>query len=104
MPVYDDSMADDLDSDLIGGELRDDLLRALTFVSTESGPDGSYIVNGDLPPEVAPPFIRAILRIEAELLLHDAEQVALGKGEPRTQEERRTDAFLALALRVTDRG
>jgi hypothetical protein len=95
-------MADGTDSDLIAGELRDDLLRALSYVETESGPDGSYIVNGDLPPEVAPPFIRAIMRIEAELLLHDALQVTVDRGEPRTPEERRADAFLALALRVTD--
>lgn len=95
-------MADGTDSDLIAGELRDDLLRALSYVETESGPDGSYIVNGDLPPEVAPPFIRAIMRIEAELLLHDALQVTIDHGEPRTPEERRADAFLALALRVTD--
>ncbi|MQY23741.1 MULTISPECIES: DUF222 domain-containing protein [Nocardia] len=95
-------MADDTDSDLIAGELRVDLLRALSYVETESGPDGSYIVNGDLPPEVAPPFIRAIMRIEAELLLHDARQVTVDRGEPRTPEERRADAFLALALRVTD--
>ncbi|MFI9510820.1 hypothetical protein [Nocardia sp. NPDC052566] len=96
-------MADTTDSDLVAGERRDDLLRALSYVSTESGPDGEYIVNGDLPPEVAPPFIRAIMRIEAELLLHDAEQVTVETGEPRSPDERRADAFVALALRVTDR-
>ncbi|ONM47586.1 DUF222 domain-containing protein [Nocardia donostiensis] len=95
-------MADDPDSDTVAGERRDDLLRALSYVSTESRDDGSYIVNGDLPPEVAPPFIRAIMRVEAELLLHDAEFVTIDEGEPRTPEERRADAFLALALRVTD--
>ncbi|MEV5648416.1 hypothetical protein AB0L57_09215 [Nocardia sp. NPDC052254] len=95
-------MAGGADSDLIAGEPRADLLRALSYVETEDGEDGSYIVNGDLPPEVAPPFIRAIMRIEAELLLHDAEQVTVERGEPRSPEERRTDAFVALALRVTD--
>ncbi|MEU7630470.1 hypothetical protein AB0B25_12290 [Nocardia sp. NPDC049190] len=96
-------MADDIDSDLIAGERRVDLLRALSYVSTESQPDGSYIVNGDLPPDVAPPFIRAIMRVEAELLLNDAELVTVEDGEPRTPEERRTDAFVALVLRVDDR-
>ncbi|AVH21871.1 DUF222 domain-containing protein [Nocardia cyriacigeorgica] len=96
-------MADDENSDLIAGERRDDLLRALSYVSTESLDDGSYIVNGDLPPEVAPPFIRAIMRVEAELLINDAELVTVDEGEPRSPEERRADAFLALALRVTDR-
>ncbi|MET9025126.1 hypothetical protein ABZW96_05820 [Nocardia sp. NPDC004168] len=96
-------MADETDSDLIAGERRADLLRALSYVSTESQPDGSYVVNGDLPPDVAPPFIRAIMRVEAELLLHDAELVTVEDGEPRTPEERRTDAFVALVLRVDDR-
>ncbi|MBF6218832.1 MULTISPECIES: hypothetical protein [Nocardia] len=96
-------MADEMDSDLIAGERRADLLRALSYVSTESQPDGSYVVNGDLPPDVAPPFIRAIMRVEAELLLHDAELVTVEEGEPRTPEERRTDAFVALVLRVDDR-
>ncbi|WP_054812310.1 hypothetical protein [Nocardia arizonensis] len=94
---------DELDSDLVAGERRVDLLRALSYVSTESGPDGEYIVNGDLPPEVAPPFIRAIMRVEAELLLHDAELVTVDNEEPRTPDERRTDAFVALVLRIDDR-
>lgn len=79
------------------------MLRALSYVSTESGPDGEYIVNGDLPPEVAPPFIRAVMRIEAELLLHDAELVTVDNEEPRTPEDRRTDALVALFLRIDDR-
>lgn len=94
---------DGADSDLVAGERRVDLLHALSFVSTESGPDGEYIVNGDLPPEVAPPFIRAIMRVEAELLLHDAELVTVDNEEPRTPDERRTDAFVALVLRIDDR-
>ena len=72
-------------------------------MSTDYGPDGEYIVNGDLPPEVAPPFIRAIMRVEAELLLHDAELVTVDNEEPRTPDERRTDAFVALVLRIDDR-
>ncbi|MBF6211231.1 hypothetical protein IU433_06735 [Nocardia puris] len=93
----------DTDSDLVAGESRADLLLALSYVSTEAGPDGEYIVNGNLPPEVAPPFIRAVMRVEAELLLHDAELVTVDNEEPRTPEERRTDAFVALVLRIDDR-
>ncbi|MEU2255636.1 hypothetical protein [Nocardia xishanensis] len=91
------------DSDLIAGESRDDLLRALSFVHTESGPDGEYILNGDLPPELVPTFVRAVMRIEAELLLHDAELVTVDNEEPRTPEQRRTDALVALLLRIDDR-
>jgi hypothetical protein len=96
-------MADDANSDLVAGERRADLERALSYVSTESQPDGGYIINGDLPPDVAPPFIRAIMRVEAELLLNDAELVTVEEGEPRSPEERRADAFVALVLRVDDR-
>ncbi|WP_067704379.1 hypothetical protein [Nocardia jejuensis] len=95
-------MAGDEGSDLVAGEPRADLVRALSYVSTEDTPDG-YIVNGDLPPDIAPAFIRAIMRIEAELLLNDAELVTVEHGEPRTPEERRTDALIALLLRVDDR-
>ncbi|MGV9612679.1 DUF222 domain-containing protein [Nocardia xishanensis] len=91
------------DSDLIAGESRADLVRAMSYVHTESGPDGEYILNGDLPPEVAPPFVRAVMRIEAELLLHDAELVTLDDEEPRTQEQRRADAFVALVMRLDNR-
>ncbi|MEV0249344.1 hypothetical protein AB0H76_22280 [Nocardia sp. NPDC050712] len=94
---------EETDSDLVAGERRSDLLTALSYVSTDYGPDGEYIVNGDLPPEVAPPFIRAIMRVEAELLLHDAELVTVDNEEPRTPDERRTDAFVALVLRIDDR-
>ncbi|MCU1643688.1 MAG: hypothetical protein JWN03_3963 [Nocardia sp.] len=96
-------MADDEGSDLVAGERRADLVRALSYVSTEEAPDGGFIVNGDLPPDVAPVFVRAIMRIEAELLLNDAELVTIDQGEPRTPEERRTDALIALLLRVDDR-
>ncbi|MGW4742996.1 hypothetical protein [Nocardia xishanensis] len=75
----------------------------MSYVHTESGPDGEYILNGDLPPEVAPPFVRAVMRIEAELLLHDAELVTLDDEEPRTQEQRRADAFVALVMRLDNR-
>ncbi|MEV6072813.1 hypothetical protein AB0L82_40250 [Nocardia sp. NPDC052001] len=96
-------MADEEISDLVAGEKRSDLVRALSYVSMEDAPDGGTIVNGDLPPDIAPAFVRAIMRIEAELLLNDAELVTIDQGEPRTPEERRTDALIALLLRVDDR-
>ncbi|NUS44805.1 MAG: DUF222 domain-containing protein [Mycobacteriaceae bacterium] len=93
----------DSSSDLVAGERREDLLRALSYITAEPTDDGGYAIDGNLPKDVAPPFIRALMRIEAELLLHDAEFVTIDDGEPRTPEERRTDAFMALALRATDR-
>ena len=96
-------VVDNTGSDRVGGELRSELLHALSFVTAEAKPDGGCAVNVDLPWDVAPPFLRALMRIEAELLLQDAELVAFGTGEPRTPAERRADALVALALRATDR-
>ncbi|HET6921436.1 MAG TPA: hypothetical protein VFI46_18530 [Jiangellaceae bacterium] len=47
-------------------------------------------------------LLRAIMRIEAELLLADANEVGSSAAEPRTPQQRRADAFVALALRVAD--
>jgi hypothetical protein len=40
------------------------------------------------------------MRIEAELLLHDADLFTSTSGETRTQSERRADAFTAMILRL----
>ncbi len=43
------------------------------------------------------------MRVEAELLLHDADKISVdGPGANRTPAQRRADAFLALVLRVGD--
>jgi hypothetical protein len=55
-----------------------------------------------LPQELAEPFTRALMRIEAELLLHDAYLLTATSGETRTQSERCADAFMAMILRLDD--
>lgn len=42
------------------------------------------------------------MRIEAELLLHDADRLTRTAADWRTPEQCRADAFVALALRVAD--
>jgi len=66
------------------------------------GPGGEGILSGQLPQELAEPFTRALMRIEAELLLHDADLFTARSGETRTQSERRADAFTAMILRLGD--
>lgn len=86
----------------VAGERLDDLARALAFLHPEHRSDGTFSVQATLGPDVAPPLLRALMRIEAELLLHDADVVTAGQGELRTPGQRRADALVALALRVQD--
>jgi hypothetical protein len=66
------------------------------------GLGGEGILSGQLPQELAEPFARALMRIEAELLLHDADLFTASSGEIRTQSERRADAFTAMILRLDE--
>lgn len=54
--------------------------------------------TASLEPELGDPLLRALLRIEKELLAQD---VAKGDPEVRTTEQRRADAFVVLAERLT---
>jgi hypothetical protein len=46
------------------------------------------------------PFERALMRIEAELLLADADSLGSVDDEERTVEQRRCDALIELLMRV----
>ncbi len=56
--------------------------------------------DGSLPCAEAAALLRAIMRIEAELLREDADALADWAQEQRTQEARRLDALLELAQRI----
>jgi hypothetical protein len=55
-----------------------------------------------LEPRLGEPLMRAVMRVEAELMCEDAGRVGSPNAEHRTYEQRAADAFVALALRVTD--
>ncbi|MGH8887855.1 MAG: hypothetical protein ACRDYX_22350 [Egibacteraceae bacterium] len=87
----------------VAGERVADLVRMLTQIQMDQpASDGSYRFHFDVKNEVWAPFLRALMRIEAELLLHDADLVNASQPEPRTPDQRRADALVALALRVQD--
>lgn len=87
----------------VAGERVDDLARLMTQIQPGSpSPDGSYRFHFQFKNEEWAPLVRALMRIEAELLLHDADLVHPSQLEPRTSDQRRADAFVALALRVQD--
>jgi|tagenome__1003787_1003787.scaffolds.fasta_scaffold20830206_3 hypothetical protein len=93
-------MAGDANTDRVGGEPRELLRRAIACITMTEGPAGEGILSGQLPQELAEPFARALMRIEAELLLQDADLFTTSGGEIRTESERRADAFTAMILRL----
>ena len=95
-------MAGDANTDRVGGERRELLRRAIACITMTKGPGGEGLLSGQLPQELAEPFTRALMRIEAELLLHDADLFTARSGETRTQSQRRADAFTPMILRLDD--
>jgi hypothetical protein len=95
-------MAGDANTDRVGGEPRELLRRAIACITMTEGPAGEGILSGQLPQVLAEPFARALMRIEAELLLQDADLLTASGGEIRTESERRADAFTAMILRLDD--
>ena len=86
----------------VAGEPVAALLAALAFIGAQSKFDkhGGMRVSALLTPDVALPFRRALMRVESELLLADADQLGEGSTDDRTSEQRCHDAFIALILRV----
>lgn len=76
------------------------LLRALAGITLEHMPNGWARVGGEMAPEPGAAFLRALMRLEAELLLEEADDLVAGGGETRTPEQRRHDAFAELARRI----
>ena len=91
---------DDYGADLVAGERRDELIAALLEARLSPAGEGWVRLNMDVPANC--PLIRALMRVEAELILMDADAMSSGRFEPRTSDQRRADAFMALALRAAD--
>ena len=85
----------------VAGELTEDLMRALIQSKTKTLPDGSVSLKLRLEPDAAAPLRRALMRVEAELLLEDADQLRPDNSdELRTEDQRRYDAFFELVQRL----
>ncbi|HYW61971.1 MAG TPA: DUF222 domain-containing protein [Bradyrhizobium sp.] len=93
-------MIDNTNNAEVGGEPCELLRRAIARLTMTRGPNGEGVLAGKLPQELAEPFTRALMRIEAEQLLNDADLLKATIGETRTQSERRADAFTALVRRL----
>jgi hypothetical protein len=88
---------------LIAGEPIEDLAGALLQFDVTRHGDGGLHLKAHMESTIGAPLIRALLRIEAELLLEEADAVtADGPNEDRTEEQRRADALLVLVQRIGD--
>ena len=76
------------------GEEVDSLLQILPYLRTRKTRSGRMNVSANVPFEVMAPFMRALMRREARLLIIDAGQVADDAPEPRSSDQRRADAFV----------
>lgn len=87
----------------VAGESMDALLAAFSSILAQSSfEEGWWRAHATLTPDVAYPFRRALMRVEAELLSADADQLAESPAAERTADQRRYDAVMALAERVRD--
>lgn len=83
------------------GEDLEALLQILPYFKTTKTRTGAVNVSAErVPLEVVAPFLRALMRREARLLIEDADLVTESADEPRTADQRRADAFADLVTGV----
>jgi hypothetical protein len=81
----------------VAGESIEHLRAALGMLKVRTSNDGMVHLSGSLEPQFGNPLLRAVQRIERELLAQDE---AYGDPGVRTSEQRRADAFVLLAERL----
>jgi hypothetical protein len=90
------------ESTFVAGESAERLLAILLDFYYKPQPGNVTRAGTQMSSDDAACLLRAVTRVEAELMLFDADQITAASIEPRTAKARRADAFVALALRVTD--
>ena len=88
---------------LVYGERLGDLRPVLRAITQRAHlvDEGMFVFEGRFEPHTATPFIRALMRAEAELLLEDADALQPGRyEEQRTSDQRAVDALVRLAQAV----
>jgi hypothetical protein len=91
-----------VEDEQVAGESVDALRRAFADFMWKRRPDGGFRISARLDRELADPLLRALIRIEAELLAEDANLIGSSDTALRTPEQRRADALVALGLRVAE--
>ena len=88
--------------ELIYGEQARDLLPALMKLKDwmRITRDGSYVFTVRMDLAEAAPLRRALMRVEAELLCEDADQIGEAGEVERTYDQRRADALVRLVTAI----
>ena len=90
-------------SRVVAGEPAVALARAFLKFKTVILPDGRVRFDAELDGKEGAPLARALMRVEAELLVKDAEKISADRRVAnRTPAQRRADALVAVVLRVQD--
>ena len=63
-------------------------------------PNGGVELHGEFESHVATPLWRAMMRVEAEFLVADAEGISPEQPPTRTDPQRQSDAFVELVRRI----
>lgn len=87
---------------MVAGEPLDVLARALALFKFRKTARGMINVNATLDRDLGLPFLRALMRVEAEFLAHDADLIGRSEAQTRTTDQRRADALVALVLRIAE--
>ena len=88
---------------LVAGERSSALLRALGQITHQTDVAGMWRFNLAVTPVVGAPLLRALMRVEAELLRDDANWISADAPQPtRTEDQRRADALVVLVERITE--
>ena len=89
-----------MDDVRVAGESIETLREAFLHFEQRRARDGMTEFSFRLEPRLGVPLLRALMRVEAELLLLDAETLGDPDHEERTPPQRGADALVALVLRV----
>lgn len=89
----------------IYGERSEDLLPGLLTIQNAmtTDADGMCRASFTLTPKDGPPLIRALMRVEAELLIEDADSIGCPHAQDRTYEQRAADALIRLVQAIGER-
>ena len=77
---------------MVAGERLETLCEALREMRLKRSRDGTFRVSRSLEARIGDPFIRAVGRVEAELMLHDANHIGSPGAIERTYEQRAAGA------------
>ena len=76
---------------------------ALGQVTYQTEVDEMWRFDLAVDPVVGAPLLRALMRVEAELLREDANWISADAPEPtRTEDQRRAEAFVVLVERIAE--